>query len=157
MTCCIVRLRTQLLLFIFPSVCVCVCVCVCVFSSKIFAQPYKIKKVCLVYTIKMTSCIVESKTGFVLFVLCICSFFFLSTHSTLIFCKRFMSNARGRRCIYLAYEVTINCCIMGLTRLLLFVLCRTCYFFFLSTFAKNIFTTIKDRQFVFGIQIVSRD
>ena len=48
MTCCIVRLRTQLLLFIFPSVCVCVCVCVyvcvCVFSSKISAQPYKIKK-----------------------------------------------------------------------------------------------------------------
>ena len=57
--------------------------------------------------------------------------------------------------LYLVYRFTTTSCIVGLQMgILLFVLPFVCSFFFLSKFfVKDISTTIKDRNFIFGIQV----
>ena len=56
---------------------------------------------------------------------------------------------------YLVYRFTTTSCILGLQMgILLFVLPCVCFFFFLSRFfVKDISTTIKVRNFKFGIQV----
>ena len=58
---------------------------------------------------------------------------------------------------YLVYRSTTTSCIVGLQMgILLFVLPFVCSFFFLSKFfVKDIFTTVKDRNFIFGIQALN--
>ena len=57
--------------------------------------------------------------------------------------------------VYLVYRSTTTSCIVGLQMgILLFVLPCICSFFFLSKFfVKDISTTVKDRNFIFGIQV----
>ena len=57
--------------------------------------------------------------------------------------------------LYLVYRSTTTSCIVGLLMgFLLFVLPCVCPFFFLSKFfVKDISTTVKDRNFIFGIQV----
>ena len=57
--------------------------------------------------------------------------------------------------LYLVYRSKSTSCIVGLQMgILLFVLPCVCRFFFLSKFfVKDISTTVKDRNFIFGIQI----
>ena len=57
--------------------------------------------------------------------------------------------------LYLVYRSTTTSCIVGLQMgILLFVLPCVCPFFFLSKFfVKDISTTVKDRNFIFGIQV----
>ena len=56
---------------------------------------------------------------------------------------------------YLVYRSTTTSCIVGLQMgILLFVLPCVCPFFFLSKFfVKDISTTVKDRNFILGIQV----
>ena len=56
---------------------------------------------------------------------------------------------------YLVYRSTTTSCIVGLQMgILLFVLPFVCSFFFLSKFfVKDISTTVKDRNCIFGIQV----
>ena len=56
---------------------------------------------------------------------------------------------------YLVYRSTTTSCIVGLQMgVLLFVLPFVCSFFFLSKFfVKDISTTVKDRNFIFDIQV----
>ena len=58
---------------------------------------------------------------------------------------------------YLVYRSTTTSCIVGLQMgILLFVLPFVCSFFFLSKcFVKVISTTVKDRNFIFGIQVLN--
>ena len=55
----------------------------------------------------------------------------------------------------MVYRSTTTSCIVGLQMgILLFVLPFVCSFFFLSKFfVKDISTTVKDRNFIFGIQV----
>ena len=57
--------------------------------------------------------------------------------------------------LYLVYRSTTTSCIVGLQMgILLFVFLCVCPFFFLSKFVvKDISTTVKDRNFIYGIQV----
>ena len=57
--------------------------------------------------------------------------------------------------VYLVYRFTTTSCIVGLKMgILLFDLPYICSFFFLTRFfVKNISTTVKDRNCIFGIQV----
>ena len=114
-------------------------------------QPFKIEISYLVYRFTMTSCIVGSQRGILLFVLpCVCSFFFFPDFSSKISPQPFKVETSN-----LVYRFTMTCCIVGLKMdLLLFVLPCVCSFFFLSRFfVKDISTTVLDRNFKFGIQV----
>ena len=105
----------------------------------------------LVYRSTTTSCIVGLQMGIHLFVLsCVCPFFFLSKFLSKISPQPFKIETS-----YLVYRSTTTSCIVGLQMgILLFVLPFVCSFFFLSKFfVKDISTTVKDRNFIFGIQV----
>ena len=136
MTCCIMALRTSILL--------CILVCICpfsfspYFSSKISPQLYKIKSSFLVYRITAISFIIGQITSFVLFVHpYICYLFFLSMQSILqFFVIDFSATFRNRRLIFYMYiDNDLLLYIVGLrTGILLIILPCICPFFFLSTF-----------------------
>ena len=73
-------------------------------------------------------------------------------NSVTLFRQRYLHN---RLTSYLVYRSTTTSCIVGLQMgLLLFVLPFVCSFFFLSKiFVTDISTIVKDRNFIFGIQV----
>ena len=98
------------------------------------------------------TCIVGLKMGLLLFVLpCICSSFFLSIFFSSTISRQLFKIETSN----LVYRFTMTSCIKGLKiGLLPFVLPYVCSFFFLSRFFVNdTSTTVKDRNFKFGIQI----
>ena len=149
MTSYIVGLQMGILLFVLPFVCS--LFFFPNFSSKISSQPFKIETSYLVYRSTTTSCMVGLQMGILLFVLpFVCSLFFFPNFSSKISSQLFKIETS-----YLVYRSTTTSCIVGLQMsILLFVLPFVCSFFFLSKFfVKDISTTVKDRNFIFGIQV----
>ena len=118
-----------LLLFVLPYIC---SFFLSRFLSKISLQQFKIETSNLVYRFTTTSCIVELKIGFLLFVLTyICSFFFLSRFLSKISLQQFKIETSN-----LVYRFTTTSCDVGLKMdILLFVL--PCIFLSLYIFLQR--------------------
>ena len=119
------------------------------FSSKISPQPFKIETSNFVYRFTTTSCDFKWAVSY-LFFFVIVLFSFSPYFSSKISPQSFKIETSN-----LVWRIATTSCIVRLQMgILLFILPFICSFFFLSKFfVKDISTTVKDRNFIFGIQV----